>query len=68
MRPLLAAMVLDLVSVMGAYAAGTCRDKLTTIYSLVLVGLVVLYLVGQMAVASFCSGHYFYSQDDPARS
>ncbi|XP_037469095.1 uncharacterized protein LOC119341321 [Triticum dicoccoides] len=65
MRPLLAAMVLDLVSVMGAYAAGTCRDKLTTIYSLVLVGLVVLYLVGQMAVASFWPGHYFYSHDDP---
>ncbi|KAM3189133.1 hypothetical protein ACQJBY_067830 [Aegilops geniculata] len=65
MRPLLAAMVLDLVSVMGAYAAGTCRDKLTTIYSLVLAGLVVLYLVGQMAVASFWPGHYFYSHDDP---
>ncbi|XP_044959980.1 uncharacterized protein LOC123411117 [Hordeum vulgare subsp. vulgare] len=65
MRPLLAVMVLDLVSVMGAYAAGTCRDKLTTIYSLVLVGLVVLYLVGQMALASFWSDKYFYSSDDP---
>ncbi|KAM0905376.1 hypothetical protein ACQ4PT_017416 [Festuca glaucescens] len=34
-KPLQAVMVLDLVSVMGAYAAGTCRDKTTTIYTLV---------------------------------
>ncbi|KAK3139679.1 hypothetical protein QOZ80_5AG0387740 [Eleusine coracana subsp. coracana] len=45
-------MVLDLFSLMGAYAAGTCRDKLTTVYSLVLVFLVVVYLFVQMGRAA----------------
>jgi hypothetical protein len=52
-KPLQAVMVLDLLSVMGAYAAGTCRDKTTTIYSLVLVGIAVAYLVVQMVWAWF---------------
>jgi small basic protein len=52
-RPLQAFMVLDLLSLMGAYAAGTCRDKVTTIYSLVLVGIAVACLVVQMGVAWF---------------
>ncbi|CAD6254778.1 unnamed protein product [Miscanthus lutarioriparius] len=53
-RTLQTAMVLDLLSLMGAYAAGTCRDTFTTVYSSVLVGVVFVYLVGQVAVAS-CS-------------
>ncbi|RLM69566.1 hypothetical protein C2845_PM17G04160 [Panicum miliaceum] len=52
-RPLQVAMVLDLLSLMGAYAAGTCRDTFTTIYSSVLVGAVIVYLLYQMAVACF---------------
>jgi hypothetical protein len=51
-RTLQAAMVLDLLSLMGAYAAGTCWDTFTTVYSSVLVGVVFFYLVGQVAVAS----------------
>ncbi|VAI85283.1 unnamed protein product [Triticum turgidum subsp. durum] len=46
--PLWAVMVVDLLSVMGAYAAGTCRDKPTTIFSLVLVGAAIAYLAIQM--------------------
>jgi hypothetical protein len=45
-------MVLDLLSLMGAYAAGTCRDTLTTIYSSLLVGFVFFYVVAQVTVAS----------------
>jgi hypothetical protein len=52
-QPLQAVMVVDLLSVMGAYAAGTCRDRTTTIYSLVLVGAAVVWLVVQMTWASF---------------
>ncbi|CAM0947236.1 unnamed protein product [Alopecurus aequalis] len=55
-KPLQAAMVLDLLSLMGAYAAGTCRDTVTTVYSSVLVGIAFVYLVGQMVVATFYSG------------
>ncbi|KAM0911054.1 hypothetical protein ACQ4PT_013766 [Festuca glaucescens] len=38
-------MVLDLLSLMGAYAAGTCRDKVSTVYSALLVAAVFLYIV-----------------------
>ncbi|CAD6258239.1 unnamed protein product [Miscanthus lutarioriparius] len=51
-RPLQLVMVVDLLSLMGAYAAGTCRDTFTTVYSSVLVGIVFFYLVGLVAVAS----------------
>jgi cytochrome bd-type quinol oxidase subunit 2 len=44
-------MVLDLLSLMGAYAAGTFRDKLTAIYSLLLLTGVVVYLVVHMVLA-----------------
>uniref|UniRef100_A0ACD5Z9U3 Uncharacterized protein n=1 Tax=Avena sativa TaxID=4498 RepID=A0ACD5Z9U3_AVESA len=43
--PLRFVMVLDLLSLMGAYAAGTCRDKVSTVYSTVLVAAVFLYIV-----------------------
>jgi hypothetical protein len=51
LRILRVVMVLDLFSLMGAYAAGAFRDKLTAIYSLVLLAGVVLYLAVQMALA-----------------
>ncbi|NP_001354306.1 uncharacterized protein LOC100275414 [Zea mays] len=47
-----AVMVLDLLSLMGAYAAGTFRDTLTAVYSLVLSAGVVAYLVAHLALAS----------------
>jgi hypothetical protein len=59
-QPLQAVMVVDLLSVMGAYAAGTCRDRTTTIYSLVLVGAAVAWLGVQMAWASFRPEKFFY--------
>uniref|UniRef100_A0ACD5WJV7 Uncharacterized protein n=1 Tax=Avena sativa TaxID=4498 RepID=A0ACD5WJV7_AVESA len=60
-HPLQVVMVVDLLSVMGAYAAGTCRDRTTTIYSLVLVGAAATWLVVQMIWASFWSDKQFYS-------
>ncbi|KAL6596690.1 hypothetical protein ACP70R_047333 [Stipagrostis hirtigluma subsp. patula] len=38
-------MVFDLLGLMGAYAAGSCRDSFTTIYSSVLVSVVLVYIV-----------------------
>ncbi|VAI85274.1 unnamed protein product [Triticum turgidum subsp. durum] len=38
-------MVLDLLGLMGAYAAGSCRDDFTTIYSSVLVSSVFAYII-----------------------
>ncbi|EES07991.2 hypothetical protein SORBI_3005G038200 [Sorghum bicolor] len=51
-RPLQLVMVVDLLSLMGAYAAGTCRDTFTTVYSSLLVGFVFFYVVVQVTVAS----------------
>ncbi|CAN6360705.1 unnamed protein product [Urochloa humidicola] len=42
-------MVLDLLSLMAAYAAGTFRDVLTAVYSLLLLTGVVVYLVVHLA-------------------
>ncbi|XP_004956124.1 uncharacterized protein LOC101760618 [Setaria italica] len=50
--PLRVVMVLDLLSLMGAYAAGTCRDAVTTVYSSLLVAAVFAYLMVQTALAS----------------
>ncbi|TVU51631.1 hypothetical protein EJB05_03071, partial [Eragrostis curvula] len=46
-------MVLDLLSVMGAYAAGTCRDTLTAAYASALVGAAAVYVAVNLAVASW---------------
>ncbi|XP_037451032.1 uncharacterized protein LOC119321464 [Triticum dicoccoides] len=43
--PLRGVMVVDLLSLMAAYGAGTCRDKISTIYSTVLVAIVFLYIL-----------------------
>lgn len=51
MAPLVAlriVMVLDLFSLMAAYAAGTCRDKLTVAYSSALALIVIAYVCVQM--------------------
>uniref|UniRef100_A0A8R7RGZ8 PGG domain-containing protein n=3 Tax=Triticum urartu TaxID=4572 RepID=A0A8R7RGZ8_TRIUA len=58
--PLRAVMLVDLLSVMGAYAAGTCRDKPTTIFSSVLVVAVVAYLALQMVLASLPEDKHSY--------
>uniref|UniRef100_A0ACD5TS17 Uncharacterized protein n=1 Tax=Avena sativa TaxID=4498 RepID=A0ACD5TS17_AVESA len=52
LKPLRVLMVLDLLSFMAAFAAGTCRDVLTTVYTSVLMAAAVLtYLTVQMALA-----------------
>uniref|UniRef100_A0A0D9XI43 PGG domain-containing protein n=1 Tax=Leersia perrieri TaxID=77586 RepID=A0A0D9XI43_9ORYZ len=38
-------MVLDLLGLMGAYAAGSCRDLFTTIYSVVILSTVFVYIL-----------------------
>ncbi|KAK1625880.1 hypothetical protein QYE76_000195 [Lolium multiflorum] len=38
-------MVLDLLGLMGAYAAGSCRDVFTTIYSSVIMSAIFTYIV-----------------------
>ncbi|TVU18320.1 hypothetical protein EJB05_34410, partial [Eragrostis curvula] len=40
-----AAMVLDLFGLIGAYAAGSCRDVNTSIYAMALAGVVLVYVV-----------------------
>lgn len=40
-----AAMILDLFSLMGAYAAGSCRDTSTSIYIVAMAGAVLIYVV-----------------------
>jgi hypothetical protein len=40
-----AAMVLDLFGLIGAYAAGSCRDVSTSIYAMALAGAVLVYVV-----------------------
>ncbi|WVZ89188.1 hypothetical protein U9M48_035621 [Paspalum notatum var. saurae] len=51
-RILRGVMLLDLVSVMVAYAAGTFRDVLTAVYSLVLLAGVIAYLVVHLLLAA----------------
>ncbi|XP_062195767.1 uncharacterized protein LOC133898949 [Phragmites australis] len=48
-------MVLDLLSLMAAYAAGTFRDTLTAVYSSVLVAGVIVYLLIHTMLASRCN-------------
>uniref|UniRef100_A0ACD6AJ00 Uncharacterized protein n=1 Tax=Avena sativa TaxID=4498 RepID=A0ACD6AJ00_AVESA len=40
-----AAMILDLFGLIGAYAAGSCRDVSTSIYAMALAGAVLVYVV-----------------------
>ncbi|KAF7056778.1 hypothetical protein CFC21_064156 [Triticum aestivum] len=43
--PLRLVMVLDLLSLVGAYTAGTCRDKVSSLYSAALVAAIFIYIV-----------------------
>ncbi|XP_006656901.2 uncharacterized protein LOC102715313 [Oryza brachyantha] len=61
--PLRMVMVLDLLSLMGAYAAGTCRDAVTARYTLALVATVFVYLVVQMVLASLPVGEHDYDHE-----
>lgn len=40
-----AAMILDLFGLISAYAAGSCRDEITSIYVVALAGIVLVYVV-----------------------
>ncbi|CAN6170220.1 unnamed protein product [Urochloa humidicola] len=40
-----AAMILDLFGLIGAYAAGSCRDEITSMYVVALAGIVLVYVV-----------------------
>jgi uncharacterized membrane protein YsdA (DUF1294 family) len=40
-----AVMILDLFGLIGAYAAGSCRDERTSIYAMALAGAVLVYVV-----------------------
>uniref|UniRef100_A0ACD6AJV8 Uncharacterized protein n=1 Tax=Avena sativa TaxID=4498 RepID=A0ACD6AJV8_AVESA len=51
--PLRLVLLLDLLSLMVTYAAGTCRDMFTVICSSVLVAIFLAFLVYQMYQASF---------------
>uniref|UniRef100_A0A0D9WPJ8 PGG domain-containing protein n=1 Tax=Leersia perrieri TaxID=77586 RepID=A0A0D9WPJ8_9ORYZ len=44
-RALVVAMILDLFGLIGAYAAGSCRDVSTSIYVMALAGAVLVYVV-----------------------
>jgi hypothetical protein len=48
LRALQATMMLDQFSLMGAYAAGSCRDDAMSTYVFVLVALVVSYVSAQV--------------------
>ncbi|CAO2142947.1 unnamed protein product [Urochloa humidicola] len=63
--PLRLVMVLDLFSLLGAYAAGTCRDAVTTVYSSLLVCGVVAYLMVQTVLAATSDKHSISSDDVP---
>jgi hypothetical protein len=51
-KPLRFVLLLDLLSLMVAYAAGTCRDRFTILCSALLVALFFVFLVFQMYRAS----------------
>ncbi|KAM0858976.1 hypothetical protein ACQ4PT_047503 [Festuca glaucescens] len=51
-KPLRLVLLLDLLSLMLAYAAGTCRDMFTTLYFSVLVAVFFVFLLFQMCQAS----------------
>ncbi|KAL6596686.1 hypothetical protein ACP70R_047329 [Stipagrostis hirtigluma subsp. patula] len=56
------AMILDLFGLMGAYAAGSCRDVSTSIYVIALAGAVLVYVV--IHVVFFTLEEDFKKQDD----
>ncbi|CAM0914045.1 unnamed protein product [Alopecurus aequalis] len=60
-------MVLDLIGLMGAYAAGSCRDAFTTIYSSVIMSAVFAYIVIAFSVYVCSKKQDDKKQDDKKR-
>jgi heme A synthase len=56
-----AAMLLDLFGLIGAYAAGSCRDESTSIYVVALAGIVLVYVV--IHIIFFTLDHEHNSRD-----
>ncbi|CAD6225540.1 unnamed protein product [Miscanthus lutarioriparius] len=50
-------MLLDLLALMGAYAAGSCRDRFTTIYSLLLMSSVFAYIMPALVAFAISKHH-----------
>jgi hypothetical protein len=46
-------VVVELLGLMASFAAGSCRWVTTTVYIVCLVGVVLVYIVLQMAIAVF---------------
>ncbi|TVU18308.1 hypothetical protein EJB05_34398, partial [Eragrostis curvula] len=57
-----AAMILDLFGLIGAYAAGSCRDVNTSIYAMALAGAVLVYVV--IHVVFFTLDHHTRMSDE----
>uniref|UniRef100_A0ACD5XE48 Uncharacterized protein n=1 Tax=Avena sativa TaxID=4498 RepID=A0ACD5XE48_AVESA len=59
-----AAMILDLLGLIGAYAIGSCRDQVSTMYAVGLAGAAVVYVV--VHVSYFTLGNTGENDDDDA--
>ncbi|KAF7091744.1 hypothetical protein CFC21_094301 [Triticum aestivum] len=66
--PLRGFMILDVLSLMGAYGAGTCRDKSSTVYFAVLVAAVFLYIVVVKLLDSWLTGKHSDSSGSSVES
>ncbi|XP_066374884.1 uncharacterized protein [Miscanthus floridulus] len=55
-------MLLDLVSLMGAFAAGSCRKVSTSVYAILVVAVVFAYVMAQVLVLTFAKDkvNYFF--------
>ncbi|KXG19831.1 hypothetical protein SORBI_3010G122900 [Sorghum bicolor] len=53
-------MLLDLVSLMGAFAAGSCRKVSTSVYAILVVALVFAYIMAQVLVLTFAKDKMSY--------
>jgi hypothetical protein len=53
-------MLLDLVSLMGAFAAGSCRKVSTSVYAILAVAIVFVYVMAQVLVLTFAKDKVSY--------
>ncbi|CAN6207914.1 unnamed protein product [Urochloa humidicola] len=53
-------MLLDLVSLMGAFAAGSCRKVSTSVYAILVVAIVFAYVMAQVLVLTFAKDKVSY--------
>ncbi|CAN6338171.1 unnamed protein product [Urochloa humidicola] len=68
-----AAMILDLLGLIGAYAAGSCRDVGTSIYAMALAGAVLVYVVIHLVLLDRkardgTTGHHVQASPSPSPS